>query len=150
MNNTTQRRHFSLLILMALVTGLIPLIVVAKSSVNSKSAKNSSTKNHAVFYTKGYSRGLQSMFKPGEPYKVYTRKDEMAQLRAEGMLTFQQREDLFRKAGLGSSVAKMDEFERDVLVNSAGALSLKELKKDFPKLPEAGLKKLQSAVRKRK
>lgn len=101
-----------------------------------------------MFWTKGYSRGLQSALPKGGRYRVFTRKDQHRGMRADGFLPQRERAELFRKTGVEKHTAKMDEMDRDVLVIRAREYDFKLFRKNYPNFTEGQLRALQREARK--
>jgi hypothetical protein len=101
-------------------------------------------------WTKGHVSSARRLFSPDLPVKVLGREEEKERDRDSGHLQPRERNALFRKVGIETKVAKMDELEKDMLVMSAREYSIRELKSEYPKIPEPQLKRLKEELGKMK
>jgi hypothetical protein len=97
-------------------------------------------------WTRGSVTQVRRYFASNPRVKVLGRKEQRALDRDAHYLPPRERNALFRKVGIETKVARMDEFDKDMLVMSAREYSVRELRADFPMLSEAQLTKLKAEV----
>lgn len=132
----------------------------AKSRVNAtlrvnakvdKNAKSGVSANPTVtVWTRGYVDSTRRLFKPGLPVRVLGSVESKERDRQTGHLQPRERNALFRKVGIETKVASMDEMDKDMLVMAAREYTVRELKIDFPKLSENQLQRLKEELGKLK
>jgi len=127
---------------------LVFLPVVGFAEAKAKPAVKSKLEPSFFYYTRGNSRGVQSALPKGANYKVYSRKDQIAEERRRGFLRSSERNALFRKIGIDTKTARMDEMDKDMLLLSAREYTLGELRSDYPMFTEKQLRDLQIEARK--
>lgn len=100
----------------------------------------------ATAWTKGSVSSLRKMFAPGTPVKILGKEEERERDKDAGFVPPRERNAIFRKVGIEAKVAKMDEFDKDMLVMSAQEYNLRSLKADYPAFTETQLRKLKEEV----
>ena len=120
------------------------LLAHAQSKVKpQKSAEPPAAK--PILWTRGHITSARQIFKPGQ-FHVIGYEEAEARRKETGQLSIRERNALFRKVGIESKVAKMDDFDKDVLVLSAREYTLPVLKSDYPMLTESQLKRLKQEL----
>lgn len=119
----------------------------SKSAKASPKAQSGVSANPTVtVWTRGYVDSTRRMFKPGLPVRVLGSVESKERDRLTGHLQPRERNALFRKVGIETKVAAMDEMEKDMLVMAAREYTVRELKTDFPKLSVNQLQRLKEEL----
>lgn len=100
----------------------------------------------AVVWTSGSIRSTQALFGPNANVTVMSAEDDARSERRAGYLPPDERDALYRKLGIETKVSAMDEFEKDMLMLSARAYNVRELKASYPMLNERQLKQLKTEM----
>ncbi len=100
----------------------------------------------ATVWTRGSVDQARRIFSPSLPVKILGAQEEAERDRKSGHLQPRERDALFRKVGIETKVAQMDEMDKDMLVMAAREYSIRELKSDFPMLSENQLRRLKSEL----
>jgi hypothetical protein len=128
---------------------LIPFLF-ADVTIHAQTAPAKAVKPTATVWTRGSVDSARKMFAPGAPVKILGRKEQEERDRDAGFVPPRERNALFRKVGIELKVAKMDEFDKDMLVMSAREYNLRELKSDYPMFTDGQLRRLKEELRKMK
>lgn len=101
-------------------------------------------------WTRGNVKQVRNMFAPGVNVKVLDAQAERERDRDSGYVPPGERNALFRKVGIETKVAKMDELDKDMLVMGAREYSVREMRAQYPMLSEGEIKRLRNELGKRK
>lgn len=121
-------------------------VAKSKPAAASKAKSGVSANPTVTVWTRGYVDSARRLFKPGLPVRVLGSVESKERDRLTGHLQPRERNALFRKVGIETKVASMDEMEKDMLVMAAREYTVRELKTDFPKLSENQLQRLKEEL----
>ena len=100
----------------------------------------------AVVWTNGSIPSAQALFGPGANVTVMSSEDNSRAEKRAGYLPPDERDALYRKLGIETKISAMDEFDKDMLMLSSRAYSVRELKVSYPMLSEGQLRRLKTEM----
>ena len=86
-------------------------------------------------------------FFPVDKYRMLDAQDEKLEMDSTGYMLPRQRDALFHKLQLEEAVKNLDEMDKDMLVMGARFEEFPQLRKSYPALSEAQIKKLMQEVK---
>lgn len=125
-------------------TSLILTILVSQVAFAKSTAQNS---DKPVIWTRGYYSNLKARF-PASQFEFSDPASRRKRLLRSGYLMPSERDALFQKLNLESSLIEMDALNKDMLVMDTKSFSVDQLTKFYPMLTKSQLQGLKSAVEK--
>lgn len=106
-------------------------------------------KPQVTVWTKGSIPAARALFAPNSGVKILGAEEERERNRESGLLTIEQRDSIFRKAGMFEKIDRqMDEFDKDMLAMALRDYTLQELSEDYPMFTKRELASLKTELEK--
>lgn len=101
-------------------------------------------------WTSGSTSAARKMFEGNPHVRVLGRQEEMERYKEAGVLEVEERNQLFKDAGVWKKVdePKMDEMDKDMFILAIHQYKFEDLSKKYPQFSERELKDLKSRVEK--